>query len=227
MLEPQVENLESALGVRFASTLTETLTAAEGPQPKQTALKTRSLGKQDVSASPAKAKQPPGSGTRKAGQSLEGLPQCQREQVPAVFKGNPLLERSDVHLLLLPQHKKDCSENQAWQAMQSYGVSPELCPSNAVQAYLLSPFSGMECRMTRMKNIHQNIESLSCSRHATCCQSLSQKTSVASGKSQPLVAGSMMACLPCPNSWPVYYFSGHAIAPQSDQATDIVQQLCR
>ena len=125
--EPQFENFKPALGTHRTSTLTKTLGAAKSPQPKQTALKTR--GKQDVSASPAKAKQPPAPGTRKAGQSLEGLPQCHREQVPGVFKGNPFLERSNVHLLNLPQHKKNCPENEAWQAMQSYGVSEELFPS--------------------------------------------------------------------------------------------------
>ncbi|KAK9865894.1 hypothetical protein WJX84_006777 [Apatococcus fuscideae] len=100
---------------------------AEESEPQQAAAKPQGKGKHNAPTSPVKSKQPLAPGTRKGGVSLQGLPHCDREELLSIFKGNPLLQRSDVHMLMLPQHKKECAGNPAWKAMQSHGVDSCSC----------------------------------------------------------------------------------------------------
>lgn len=102
--------------------------AGEEPQRKQTIVKPRGKGRHEAPASPLKSKPAPVSrGTSKSSQSLKHLPHHEREKLPDVFAGNPLLERSDLHMLILPHHKNKCATDPGYKALQSEGVNPVPC----------------------------------------------------------------------------------------------------
>ena len=115
-------------GLHSGSTLTRGSGAGEELQRKQTAGQPRDKGRQEAPASPLKSTPAPVSrGTTRSGPHLKDLPHFEREKLPEVFTGNHLLERSDLHMLILPHHKNKCANDPGYKALQSEGVSPVPC----------------------------------------------------------------------------------------------------
>lgn len=86
--------------------------------------------RREVNASPHGAKPAPvSSGKSRSGQRTRDLPRHEREKLPDVFAGNVLLERSDLHMLILPHHKNKCSKDPGYKALRSKGVSSSTCLS--------------------------------------------------------------------------------------------------